>query len=322
MIDRALGALYGLAIGDALGMPTQTFSRERIVARWGELRGFEPGPPDNEISAGMEAGRVTDDTDQALIVARALVRGGGTVDHRELADALLAWEREMVVRGSLDLLGPSTRRALDRFAAGDTEGAGRGGNTNGAAMRIAPVGIATRSRELLLARVAQVSRLTHDTPVAIAGASAVAGAVSAAIEGAMTPDALAAGRECVGGDLAASRECAGGDLAGRIERALALVAAGVGLDEVAARVGTGVATEESVPAAFAVAAAHPADPWAACLAAASLGGDTDTIAAMTGAIVGASRGLEAFPAEAVERVRDVNDLHLQALAEQLLELRG
>jgi ADP-ribosylglycohydrolase len=298
VIDRALGALYGLAIGDALGMPAQSFSRRRIVARWGELRGFEPGPPDNEISAGLAAGSVTDDTDQALIVARALVRGGGSVGQRELAEALMAWERRMVAKGSLDLLGPSTRRALDRFAAGDIEGAGRGGDTNGAAMRIAPVGIATRDRSLLLARVAQVSRLTHDTEVAIAGASAVAGAVSAGLDGA---DPLAAGLECAG------------VLAGRIEAALAL-----GLDEL----GTSVATEESVPAAFAVAAAYTADPWAACLAAANLGGDTDTIAAMTGAIVGATCGLERFPAEAVERVRTVNDLHLEALVAQLLELRG
>ena len=73
--SRALGALYGLAIGDALGMPTQTLSRERIAALFGTLDDFEPGPPENEISAGLPAGRVTDDTDQALIVARALIDG-------------------------------------------------------------------------------------------------------------------------------------------------------------------------------------------------------------------------------------------------------
>ncbi len=193
--ERALGALYGLAIGDALGMPTQTFSRERIVARFGRVDGFEPGPPENEISAGLPAGSVTDDTDQALIVARALVRGGGSVDRHELAAALMAWERRMAERGSLDLLGPSTRLALERFAAGDVEAAGRDGATNGAAMRIAPVGVATRGRALLLERVAGASRLTHDTPVAIAGAAAVAGAVSAGIDGADTAAALRAGGE-------------------------------------------------------------------------------------------------------------------------------
>jgi len=44
--SRALGALYGLAIGDALGMPTQSRARADIVAQYGSLLdGFEPGPP-------------------------------------------------------------------------------------------------------------------------------------------------------------------------------------------------------------------------------------------------------------------------------------
>src|SRR5579859_2766340 len=45
--DRARGALYGLAIGDALGMPTQLLSRAQIASRYGMLTGFEPGPPDH-----------------------------------------------------------------------------------------------------------------------------------------------------------------------------------------------------------------------------------------------------------------------------------
>src|SRR5690349_5387022 len=99
--NRALGALYGLAIGDALGMPTQLLSRERVAARFGRLTGFEPGPDENEISAGLPAGRVTDDTDQAMIVARALIDGGGEVDQRALAEALLAWQQRMIAAGSL-----------------------------------------------------------------------------------------------------------------------------------------------------------------------------------------------------------------------------
>jgi ADP-ribosylglycohydrolase len=53
--ERALGAFYGLAIGDALGMPTQLLSRARVGELFGSLVGFEEGPPENEISAGMPA---------------------------------------------------------------------------------------------------------------------------------------------------------------------------------------------------------------------------------------------------------------------------
>ena len=68
-------------------------------------------------------------------------------------------------------------------------------------------------------------------------------------------------------------------------------------------------------------AAVPADPWRACLLAASLGGDCDTIAAMAGAITGACHGIAAFP-PAVVAVIDAQDLGLTALAGDLLALRS
>jgi ADP-ribosylglycohydrolase len=93
------------------------------------------------------------------------------------------------------------------------------------------------------------------------------------------------------------------------------------IDTVYRLVGTSLATQESVPAAFAVAAAIPGDPWLACRLAASLGGDCDTIAAMTGAICGASHGAGAFPAAARETVARVNGLDLGPLADDLLAIR-
>ncbi|HEX9043070.1 MAG TPA: ADP-ribosylglycohydrolase family protein, partial [Trebonia sp.] len=134
-LDRARGALYGLAIGDALGMPTQLLSRRQIIVRWGPmLDGFEPAPPGHPIAAGMPAGAVTDDTEQAVLLGRLLL--SGRVDPGELAAALTAWDRDMAARGSLDLLGPSTRRAIDAVLAGTPpEQAGTSGDTNGAAMR-------------------------------------------------------------------------------------------------------------------------------------------------------------------------------------------
>jgi ADP-ribosylglycohydrolase len=111
--DRARGALYGLAIGDALGMPTQLLSRQQITARWGPLlTGFEPAPPGHPIAAGLPPGAVTDDTEQAVLLARMLVKNRGVPGPDDWAAALIAWELDMAERGSLDLLGPSTKRAL------------------------------------------------------------------------------------------------------------------------------------------------------------------------------------------------------------------
>jgi ADP-ribosylglycohydrolase len=327
--DRARGALYGLAIGDALGMPTQMLSRREIQARWGGLLpGFEPAPPGHPVAAGLPAGSVTDDTEQAVLLGRLLVKGGGTVDPGELAAALAGWERTMAARGSLDLLGPSTRRAVEAVLAGTPpDEAGARGDTNGAAMRIAPVGIAVplgADLSALVDRVEAASRVTHHTGIALAGAAAVAAAVSAGISGAGIGEATAFAVDAAGIAAGRGHWVAGADVGARIEWATRLVT-GLGLAEAAeliyTLVGTSLAAQESVPAAFAVLAAVPGDPWRACLLAASLGGDCDTIAAMAGAVSGACHGAAAFPREAIA-VIDAHGLGLAALAEDLLALRA
>jgi len=243
----------------------------------------------------------------------------------ELAEALAGWERDMAARGSLDLLGPSTKRALAAVRSGvPAEQAGASGTTNGAAMRIAPVGMAVPPElPALVDQVVAASHVTHNTGVALAGAAAVAAAVSAGVSGASvaqaTTIAAAAAR------LAAGRGhwVAGADVAARIEWAVGLA---TGRDRAEAAgliytlVGTSLATQESVPAAFAALAAMPDDPWQACLLAASLGGDCDTIAAMTGAVAGACHGLGAFPDSALA-VIDAQGLGLTALADDLCALR-
>jgi ADP-ribosylglycohydrolase len=324
--SRARGALYGLAIGDALGMPTQLLSRREIVARWGQqLHGFEPAPPGHPIAAGLPAGSVTDDTEQAVLLGRLLVSGHGTIDPRELAQALVSWERDMAARGSLDLLGPSTKRAVAAVLAGvPPEETGVAGDTNGAAMRITPVGIAVPpDLPALIDHVVAASYVTHNTGLALAGAAAVAAAVSAGLDGAGIGEATAFAVDAAGIAAGRGHWVAGADVGARIEWATDLVS---GRDRAEAAeliytlVGTSLATQESVPAAFAVLAAVPDDPWQACLMAASLGGDCDTIAAMAGAVAGACHGLRAFPAEAIA-VIDAHGLGLAGLADNLFALR-
>ena len=337
---RARGALYGLAIGDALGMPTQLLSRAQIRDRWGgQLTGFEPASPDHPIAAGMPAGSVTDDTEQAILLGRLLVSGHGTIEPNEFASALVHWEHDMAERGSLDLLGPSTKRAVDAVLKGTPPAeSGSAGTTNGAAMRIAPVGIAfplrhtsatavafTRNElSALVDHVVLASYVTHNTGIALAGAAAVASAVSAGTGGATVAEATALAIEAA--RIAARRGhwAAGADVASRIAWAAGLMTSRPrreAADLIYRLVGTSLATQESVPAAFAVLAAVPGDPWQACLLAASLGGDCDTIAAMAGAVAGACHGIGAFPPEAVA-VIDAQDLGLAALAGDLLALRG
>jgi ADP-ribosylglycohydrolase len=193
-------------------------------------------------------------------------------------------------------------------------------------MRVTPIGIAVPLGTLapLVDAVVQASFVTHGTSLALAGAAAVAAAVSAGISGATVPEATKAAVAAARLAAERGRWVAGADVAARIDWATQLVA-GRPLDEamdlIYRLVGTGLATQESVPAAFAALAAAPDDPWLTVRFAASLGGDCDTIAAMAGAVAGACHGLAAFPAEAVETI-DRHQLDLPGLAAALLALRG
>ena len=291
----------------------------------------------------MPAGAVTDDTEQAVLLARLLVSGHGTVDPRELAEALIRWERDMAEHGSLDLLGPSTKRAVAAVLAGTPpEKAGATGDTNGAAMRITPVGIATAlapanqvtpathsghaphsELSTLVDHVVMASSVSHNTGIALAGAAAVAAAVSAGVSGAGIAEATTLAVQAARTAAGRGHWVAGADVAARIKWATNLVA---GRDEAEAAeliytlVGTSLATQESVPAAFAVLAVVPDDPWRACLLAASLGGDCDTIAAMAGAVAGACHGIDAFPPAAITTI-DAQGHGLASLADELYALR-
>ncbi|WP_207229574.1 ADP-ribosylglycohydrolase family protein [Ktedonosporobacter rubrisoli] len=327
MRQRALGALAGLAIGDALGMPTQLLPRQKILQLFPTLDNFADGPPENEISAGQLAGSVTDDTQQALIIARLLIAGNGHIDTSQFIAQLLAWSREAEANGS-EQLGPSSRRALEAIQQGlPIEQAGRRGDTNGAAMRIAPVGIAVPPAplEALIDLVEDVCRPTHFTGLGIAGAAAVAAAISAGVSGATFSEALPIARQAARLGQQRGNYSPGASIGERLVWAVDLVSQldeSSALDAIYDLIGTGVAMQEAVPAAFALASLWPDDPWQACLAAAHLGGDSDTIGAITGAILGACCGIEAFPPQAISTIERVNKLDLHALSTPLLAVRA
>jgi len=324
--DRALAAFTGLALGDALGMPTQSMSLAQIRADHGVVTSFVDAGPQQRIAAGMTAGHVTDDTEQAVLVARLLIDGDGRIDPVEFANALIDWERGMEAKGSLDLLGPSTKTAVNRILDGvPAEEAGSTGTTNGAAMRITPVGIATPLHPLdaLVDAVRDASRVTHDTGLGIAGASAIAAAVSAGLDGAGREEAIEAAIEAAAVGAQLGNWIAGADIAAKTRwarRHLQSVPALERIDTISRLIGTSVASQESVVAALALVGLD-AEPWEILGIAASSGGDTDTIAAMAGAVLGACHGMDAWPAEAVDIVTTVNALELAPLVEDLLTLR-
>ncbi|WP_397451658.1 ADP-ribosylglycohydrolase family protein [Pseudomonas sp. NA-150] len=329
--DHALGAFYGLALGDALGMPTQSLSREQIKARFGRVNRLLDAGPDQPIAPNMPAGSITDDTEQAILVGELLIESGGRIEPSTLAQRLIDWEAVMQAKGSQDLLGPSTKRAIEMILAGHSpEEAGRFGTTNGAAMRITPVGIAAdiANPKRFIESVVQACQVTHNTTLGISSAAAVAGVVSAGINGSTLKQALAAGVMAAQLGERHGHWVAGGRIAARIQWAQSLCAdcENAALPDLLYDViGTSVASQESVVAAFALAqqvAAERLSAFDALCMAASLGGDTDTIAAVLGAMLGACLGLSVWPAAMIEQLKTVNRLDLASLVEGLLVLRA
>lgn len=328
MRDHALGALMGLSLGDALGMPTQSMSAEWIGRAYGHIDGLRDAIADQPIAPNMPAGSVTDDTEQALLVARLIVEGHGHIDPESLAHTLLAWEDDMKARGSLDLLGPSTKLALEQVRDGaDIATTGRTGTTNGAAMRVAPVGIAHDIEAQGFAdAVYESCRVTHNTFHGFASAFLVAAAVSLGVNGSGPRQALdGAIRACAGLDRRGAWSPKA-DVVARVRAAVALSDAEEDdtafFNRLRTEVGTSVESNESVAAAFALAWRFADRPLKALLAAANIGGDTDTIAAIAGAMLGACLGASAFPHEYTAKVSEVSHLDLPSVADALLTVRG
>ena len=334
--SRAYGALAGLALGDALGMPTQAMSPEQIRAVYGTITGLVDGDASQPYAPGMPAGSVTDDTEQALLVASLLIRGRGAssgrvaLDAGEFAHALLAWEDSMIERGSLDLLGPSTKAALERVRAGeDPLTVGGTGTTNGAAMRVTPIGIAmsTADPEAFADAVWSSCQVTHATRQGFQSAALVAAAVSMGIDAAhsTTPDLRSLLWKAV--TYVDSLPERGAwtpdpDVVAATRRAMQLVAnpASSSLECLVEQVGTSVASAQAIPMAFALLARDPSPQ--ALLDAANIGGDTDTIGAIAGAILGAALGFEVFVGRGLAQVELTSHLDLPSVALELLELRA
>lgn len=324
-----LGALYGQAVGDAMGMPSELWPQRQVQTFFGWIDNFLPGPAENFAASEFVAGEFTDDTQQAIALMDALIAADGAVEPERIAANIIAWA-EGVDAFNKNILGPSSKAALRAILSGRSiDSLGANGITNGAAMRVAPLGclLPSGNCEAFIHAVRLSCSPTHQSDIAVAGAAAIAWAVSRAVEGADWP--------CIKAELPGVAEQAqlervttfspllsrrldwGFELAARLRgRGDAAVVA-----ELYRTLGAGMDTIESVPTALALVDCAQGDPRRCAVLAANLGGDTDTIGAMATAVCGALRGADALPAEWRERIRKVNGVDFESYARALSALR-
>jgi ADP-ribosylglycohydrolase len=333
--ERVLGGLYGAVCGDALGAVTEMLSRDQITATYGRLERMI-APDLSPFAAGRAAGQITDDASQLIVLARTVARTE-RLSAADVAAALLEWadDEEMLRR----FAGPTTRAAIaqlregaDPIAVGRESAGFMRGTSDGAAMKVAPVGWVHAGDLAVAARDAvTVCQPTHATRVAIAGACAIACGIAAA----MDPGAnvVSVVRGCLWGavegerlGLEHGRDVAGPSVSERIRLGVSLALSSrdewEAVDRIAATVGAGLHTAEAVPAAVATFVAGGGRPRETIVAAANLGDDTDTVACMAGALAGTLAGIDAFPADWRTLVTAANGLHLEPLAAELAARNG
>jgi len=155
--ERALGAYFGLAVGDALGAPVEFMTPTEIQYAHGTLR--------HMIGGGwlrLKPGQITDDTQMSLHLGRALITHGGW-DARAAAEEWAVWWRSRPID-----IGNTCRRGILRFIKlGSLSGpAADGDGGNGAAMRILPLALAMLYDEAHFAAAAiEQAHVTHHHPL-------------------------------------------------------------------------------------------------------------------------------------------------------------
>ena len=163
--DRALGAYLGLAVGDALGATVEFMLPREIKYQYGTHRDI--------IGGGwlkLKAGRVTDDTEMALALGRALIASHGW-NAVAVADSFTTWLKTRPVD-----IGNTCRRGIQRYILnGSLSGPVNEGDAgNGAAMRNLPVVLATlHDDEAFRQQTLDESRFTHNHPLSDAATLAL-----------------------------------------------------------------------------------------------------------------------------------------------------
>jgi ADP-ribosylglycohydrolase len=303
--DRLAGLVLGHALGDAHGRVVEARLPDEAAAYARDWL----GPDDPPVRLHPDFGQYSDDTQLTRELLLSLQDGEGW-DPGAFGRRIGA-----LFAAGLDVgAGPGTRSAALRLHAGvpwtaaATPAPYAG---NGTAMRVAPIGLLYGAEPTTMCRIAaEQSRVTHADPRCAAAAVAVAGAVALAVTEATIHrrtflERLARWVAHEDGGVAAVVEGIDGwaDLeprdAARHLHALAL-------DPLAPREWQGISACAPPSVAWALYAflRTPGDYWATVRTAIAVGGDTDTMAAMAGAVAGARLGPGPWPAAMLARLTD------------------
>jgi ADP-ribosylglycohydrolase len=310
--SKAAGCLLGLAVGDALGDLGRDPEYRKRYGLAIELH---------------QSAKSTDDTEFALLTARTLVdcQGDLTVEA-----VLRAWQRYILDQGGVfERGGQPLYGAVANLRRGVLPPLSGRDNVahydDGAAMRIAPIGIVCAGDPQRAARMAAIDAQISHYADGIWAAQAVAAAVAVAMVDGTSEQVLSAAAEQIPDDSWLGRA---------LQRAMAICEASETIEDAWEPLHSQLwtpshsAAAEAIPQALAIVRMTGGDFRRGLFWAANFGRDADTITAVVGALAGARYGEQVIPADWVETVRQPSGVCLKfaaredipALARQLADL--
>lgn len=330
--QKLLGGLYASALGDAMGAATETRSLELIKETFGGRVTEILTPPMDCYAAGSKAGEVTDDFSMAYMTLKAIINHGGEINQNIVEEALLDWASYPQYA---KCAGPTTRVTIARLKGEeapvskyDTNLCINSKASNGAGMKMGPIGLLTPGDlDAAVDNAVVIGMVTHNNTVALSAAAAIAAAASAAmVDGACVSDVLRAGlygaEEGFERTLPFARPVASPSVARKMEVAIEIGLRNRNDFEKAMReiediIGTGLPSNEAIPAVFGMIAACGGDTMQTIYMGVNAGDDTDTVACMAGSIVGALNGVDSIPVHHRELLDKMNPFDLKQAAKDM-----
>lgn len=315
--------LEAFAAGDALGMPTEFMTHRQIKRKFGFVSELIDPKYSMIHSKRLKLGEVTDDTEQVLYLIEEYHKDN-SFSEETVKRALLRWFKECKP-DEKGYIGPNTKKTIDFFDKGIEVEAN--GTTSGAPMRVlAPVLYhMDKDESSLITSIENCVIPTHNTNLAIESSLAVGFAYYYASKGANTNEIIdSAIKGAKIGEKLTEREFVGPSIAERLKIIKQYIPEADEVDKFLQKIyyifGTTMEAVDVAGAAIAIGTYCKDDVWLAIRMGASIGGDTDTIAAIAGALSAFQAGNHNIPEGIIHLIQNENNISFKKYAKFLEEV--
>ncbi|MEI7648499.1 MAG: ADP-ribosylglycohydrolase family protein [Methanomicrobiales archaeon] len=288
MLEKFKGCLLGAAIGDALGMPNESGAPNLNKMKYGYRRPYKGHPNDS-----LNPGQYTDDTQMMILVATLLA------DVKFNEERYVTALKELYKRGTLRFPDGSVSSVCEQTVKENVPQKGVKSTTSGCLPIAIPFALTFPDMSEGCERAVRACNVTHTHPAAHAAVSTIVTLIYHALHDSPDPVGKAMHKAQAEDEV----------LGGKIRNAILLENEGMETETALLKIGNDVSVFQTLPIAFFLISrySHPPD---LLTVAANTGGNTDTIACICGAYLGASKGIGALPADLLEGLEDRQRIEL------------